>query len=277
MHFNKLVMTFLTSSVVGFSPPVLAHEFWLDAIDYTVEAGHDLQVEIKVGQDFKGNTYSFNPNLFYDFSVTDSSGKHPIEGRIGDSPAVSMVPANSGLLVLNHFSTSQLLTYKDDGKFEDFVESKGLDWVLDAHAERGLPKFGFGEGYTRFAKSLIAVGDGAGRDGLTGMPIELVALKNPYTDDLSEGFPVRLMWENAGLANIQVDIFRRPKDGGDVQKTHVRTDESGLAIIPVVLGDIYLIDAVHMIIPAEADIERTGAVWHSLWASMTFEVVGTGE
>ena len=121
------------------------------------------------------------------------------------------------------------------------------------------------------------MGNGAGQDSATGMPYELVALKNPYTDDISPGLPVRLFWQGAGLPDIQVDIFRRPKDGGEVEKTHVKTDETGLALIPVNAGDIYMIDAVHMIIPAAADIERTGAVWHSLWASMTFEAGGAGE
>jgi len=269
------VLAVATSLLTGHQ--AAAHEFWLDAIDYTIESGAELQVEIRVGQDFKGNKYSFNPNQFYDFSATDSSGKHPIEGRIGDSPAVTMVPPLDGLLVLNHFSTSQLLTYADDGKFESFIENKGLDWVLEEHAKRGLPEFGFGEGYTRFAKSLIAVGGGAGQDAVTGMPFELMALANPYTDDLSAGLPVRLIWQGEGLADIQVDVFRRPKNGSEIEKTHVKTDATGRAVIPVIDGDVYLVNAVHMIIPAPADIERTGAVWHSLWASMTFEAGSVGE
>lgn len=55
------------------------------------------------------------------------------------------------------------------------------------------------------------------------------------------------------------------------------TDETGLAFIPIIGGDIYMINAVHMIIPSDDDIERTGAVWHSLWASMTFEAGALGE
>lgn len=274
---HKRIITAIWLGFMGLAHPVSAHEFWLDALDYTLETGQELQIDIRVGQDFKGNKYSFNPNQFYDFSATDSSGKNPVEGRIGDQPAVSMVPANVGLLVLNHFSTTQLLTYEDDGKFESFNRNKGLDWVLEKHAARGLPVYGFGEGYTRFAKSLIAVGEGAGRDARTGMPFELVALQNPYTDYISNGLPVRLFWGANGISGIQIDIFRRPSDGSEVVKTLVVTDETGLAFIPIIGGDIYMINAVHMIIPSEDDIKRTGAVWHSLWASMTFEAGAVGE
>ena len=269
-----------TTVLLGFMAvvhPVTAHEFWLDAVDYTLDIGQELQVDIRVGQGFKGNKYSFNPNLFFDFSATDVDGKAPINGRIGDQPAVAMTPVNEGLLVLNHFSTAQLLTYDDDGKFESFIHSKGLDWVLEEHMARGLPVFGFGEGYTRFAKSLIAVGEGAGRDAHTGMPFELVALQNPYTDDITNGLPVRLFWGAGGLADIQIDIFQRPKDGSDVVKTHVVTDETGLAFIPVTSGDTYMINAVHMITPSKEETERTTAVWHSLWASMTFKAGLAGE
>lgn len=274
---HKRIISAIWLGFMGLASPVTAHEFWLDVLDYTLETGQKLQVDIRVGQDFKGNKYSFNPNQFYDFSATDSRGKNPIEGRIGDQPAVAMTPANEGLLVLNHFSTTQLLTYKDDGKFESFIRNKGLDWVLEDHAARGLPIYGFGEGYTRFAKALIAVGDGIGSDVRTGMPFELIALQNPYTDDLSNGLPVRLFWGAEAIAGIQIDIFRRPADGSEVVKTHVITDETGLALIPVIDGDTYMINAVHMIVPSDADIERTGAVWHSLWASMTFEAGTVGE
>ncbi len=276
MRHSRIFATVLLG-FMGIAQSVAAHEFWLDALDYTLDTGQELQIDIRVGQDFKGNKYSFDPNQFYDFSATDSSGKYPVKGRIGDMPALGMVPENSGLLVLNHFSTTQLLIYKEDGIFEDFILSKGLDWVLEKHAARGLPTFGFGEGYTRFAKSLIAVGDGVGRDAHTGMPFELVALQNPYTDDISNGLPVRLFFGADGIPDIQIGIFRRPLGGSEVVKTHVVTDETGLAIIPIISGDIYMINAVHMITPSDEDIERTGAEWHSLWASLTFKAGLTGE
>lgn len=271
------IITAITLGFISIANSLAAHEFWLDAHDYTLQNGQELQIDIRVGQDFKGNKYSFNPNIFFEFNTTDSSGKRPVEGRIGDMPAVTMTPDNAGLLVLNQFSTTQMVTYDDDGKFESFILSKGLDWVLEEHAARGLPAYSFGEGYTRFAKALIAVGDGAGSDAHTLMPFELVALQNPYTDDMSSGLPVRLYFDGNGISGIQVDIFRRPAAGGDVVKTHVLTDRTGLAVIPIVTGDTYMINAVHMIIPSDEDIERTGAVWHSLWASMTFKAGLSGE
>lgn len=264
-----LLRTFCTALGLLIAGPSLAHEFWLDPEDFTLESGEELNVDIKVGQDFNGNIYGFNPESHFDYSLTDSAGKHAIDGRLGDRPSVQQIPENDGLVVLNHFSSTLRVTYDEAGTFESFVTSKGLDWVLEQHRERGLPDVGFGEGYTRFAKTLIAVDGGEGRDAPTGMPFELIARANPYTDDMTNGLPVQLLWNGRGLGDIQVDIFR--KVGDTVTKTHVVTDSNGRTIIPVESG-IYLINAVHMTIPSAEDIERTNAVWHSLWASMTFEI-----
>ncbi|MEE9453775.1 MAG: DUF4198 domain-containing protein [Paracoccaceae bacterium] len=268
----RLISGVILTCLLAAALPAFAHEFWLQAQDYTLETGQKLRVEIRVGQDFKGNEYSFNPEQFTEFALTDGHGKTPVEGRIGDMPAVEIIPENDGLIVLNHFSTSQRLIYQDAEKFEDFLESKGLDWVLAKHRERGLPAVGFKEGYTRFAKSLIAVNGGAGQDAATGMHFELVALANPYTDDMTDGLPVQLLWQGQGLADIQIDIFHK-SDSIETTKIHVKTDAEGRAVIPVHMPGEYLVNAVHMIIPFAEDIERTGTVWHSLWASLTFEII----
>lgn len=273
MRLKPLPYVILTTCALLVATMARAHEFWLEPLDYTLDPGQELQVEIRIGQDFKGNEYSFNPTTFYDYSLRDSAGKRPIEGRTGDMPSVQMMPQNSGLLVLNHFSTSQMLTYREAEKFTAFVTHKGMLWVLDRHHKRGLPDVGFSEGYTRFAKTLIAVGNGTGTDAPTGMPIELVALANPYTDDL-DTVPVQLIWQGAPVPNAQLDIFHKADRNVEATLTLVQTNDSGIAQIPVTRNGDYLINAVQMTIPSAADIERTGAVWHSLWASLTFRIEG---
>lgn len=267
-YFNFIMVLFF----ILFAKPIAAHEFWLEPEDFITSIGQEIAVHIRVGQNFSGPSYSYNEDQFYDYSQTDSTGKSPVVGRLGDRPSLSYVPENTGLLVLNHFSTSQLITYQEFGKFEDFVVSKGLDWVLDAHEERGLPNRGFSEGYTRFAKTLISVGNGTGMDAPTGMPLEIVAQSNPYTDDISDGLPIIVLWHGKGLANVQVDIFHKETHGSETTKTQVRTNDMGIAVIPIELSGIYLLDSVHMIQTSEEDRQATGAVWHSLWASLTFEI-----
>ncbi|MBL4805895.1 MAG: DUF4198 domain-containing protein [Rhodobacteraceae bacterium] len=247
-----------------------AHEYWIQPHQYRIEIGENIVADVRVGQDFRGNTLAYFPNNFSAFEVTDPSGTHPIEGRIGDMPAADIPTTINGLHVLSQFTTTSQLTYDDYAKFERFILKHGMDWVLAAHAERGLPDDGFAEGYTRFVKALVAVGDGAGADHFEGMFFEMVALKNPYTDNVSTGLPVMILFRGEPLTNTQIDIFYRAD--GDATLSHVVTGADGSALIPNQGDGEYMINAVHMIIPFEEDIARTGIVWHSLWASMTYRL-----
>ena len=56
-------------------------------------------------------------------------------------------------------------------------------------------------------------------------------------------------------------------------KTELHTDEEGRVEIPRANGGIFLINAVRMIQPNEETAQQTGAVWESLWASTTYEIV----
>jgi uncharacterized GH25 family protein len=173
-----------------------------------------------------------------------------------------------GLVVIVHETSDSTLTYTEWDKFIDFVEHKDFDSALAAHAARGLPETGFKESYRRYAKALIAVGSGAGSDAPTGLETEIVALANPYTDDLSGGLPVRVLYQDAPRADAQVELFEKGPDEAVVVTLH-RTDAEGVARLPVKPGYEYLVDAVILRDTGNDDTE-TGPVWHSLWAALTF-------
>ena len=92
----------------------------------------------------------------------------------------------------------------------NFIKHKDFEGLPEAHLARGLPEVGFVESYRRFAKSLIAVGSGVGQDRPVGLEIEIVALSNPYADDLSEGMAVQVLLNAAPRAYVQVEVFSRP-------------------------------------------------------------------
>jgi len=67
------------------------------------------------------------------------------------------------------------------------------------------------------------------------MLTEIVALANPYTDDLSAGLPVQVFYDNAVRADAQVELFAKSADGS-VEITTYRTDANGIATLPVQPG-----------------------------------------
>jgi hypothetical protein len=183
-----------------------------------------------------------------------------------------MAPLGEGLHVALYESAGGTVRYEDFEKFKKFAAHKDFRDALTRHAARQLPETQFFEYYSRHAKSLIAVGSGDGQDRAFGLETEIVALKNPYTDDIALGLPVRVLYRGAPRADAQVELF--DKDGaGQVVITLIRTDSNGVAVLPVTKGHSYLADAVVLREPeAGSDAAAGGAVWETLWAALTFAV-----
>lgn len=261
--------SFIVLAAMSFAAlPASSHEFWISPKSYTVPAGGQLLADIRVGQSFEGPAYPFIPQRFKRFDLVMGDAVVPVEGLTGDRPALGMAAPGVGLVTVVHQTSDSNLTYTDASKFEDFVTHKDFAWALDANKERGIPETGFRERYSRYGKSLIAVGDGAGNDREVGLETEIVALANPYNDDLSGGMPVRVLYQGTPRADTQVEVFSRAPDGTVTDSFH-RTDAKGVAVIPVEAGFEYLVDSVVMR-PLE-QVNETDPVWESLWASLTFK------
>lgn len=248
---------------------VSAHEFWINPVAYEVPSGGTLVATLRVGEHFAGAEQSYLERNFTRFDMRCDDGLVPVPGRAGDRPALNVAAPSDGLCVIIHQTRDYTLTYNDWQKFVNFVEHKDFEGVLDAHRDRGLPETGFVELYSRYAKSLIAVGDAAGSDAEVGLLTEIVAEANPYTDDLKDGLPIRVLYEGEPRADAQVELFARPPEG-DVEVTLHRTDAEGRVTLPVQPGYAYLADAVVLrLLQAQAEKDP---VWESLWASLTFAV-----
>ncbi len=246
-----------------------AHEFWISPQAYRIAPGEAIIADLRVGQNFGGPAYAFMPPQFDRFDQMTADGISAVPGRLGDRPAINSPDLPEGLVVLIHETTDAELTYRDFEKFIAFTEHKDFTWAVEEHAARGLPEFNFRETYRRHAKSLIAVGDGEGADMRTGLDFELVALANPYTDDLSAGMPVQLWKGDAPLAGTQIELFAKDA-AGEVTITKHRTDAEGRSLLPMQPNTEYLVDAV-ILEPRTAADTTKDEVWHSDWAALTFK------
>lgn len=264
---RSLILAVVTVAISGVAH---AHEFWISPEDYTVTPDDRIVGHLRNGEEFSGSGYSYLPSRFTRFEIITGDTVRPVEGRVGDKPALDMPAGESGLSVVVHETTASRLTYTEWEKFVRFVEHKAMDGTLEAHRERGLPDAGFVELYSRYCKALIAVGDGAGADRPVGMLTEIVAEVNPYTDDLTAGLPLRVLYDGAPRANAQIELFEKAPDGAVTITLHT-TDAEGRATVPVRAGHEYLADAVVMRSTGN-DTVADGPVWETLWAALTFRV-----
>lgn len=262
--FRKIVAIALLAAA-----PVSAHEFWISPQSYQVAPGAPLQADLRVGQNMGGSVYAFIPRNFRQFELTMGGRTVPVKGRAGDRPALNMSVAGEGLVIVSHVTTDNKLTYHEKEKFEAFIEHKNFVGLMAQHKERGLPEEGFRELYSRYAKSLMAVGHGKGADKRLGLLTEIVAGANPYTDPLSKGLPVQVFYNGKPRSNVQVEVFAK-SPSGKVTITHTQTDKNGRARVAVKSGYEYLVDSVVM--RPLSQKSATDPVWESLWASLTFRV-----
>lgn len=244
-----------------------AHEFWIEPEQFQVQSGAPITASLRNGEEFKGSQLAFFEKRSTRHDVISLGKTRPIEGRMGDIPAITVDTVSDGLVILVHQTTPSTLTYKSWEKFQKFADHKDFADIRTRHSDRDLPEKGFDESYTRYVKALVAAGDGTGADVQAGMETEFVALTNPYTDDLTGGMLVQLFYQSAPRANAQVEVFERGETG-EVSVSLLRTDERGQVVVPVRSGHTYLLDAVALR-PASPGVP---AVWETLWAGLTFAV-----
>lgn len=248
-----------------------AHEFWVEPSQYQLKKGTLLEAHLRNGENFSGSTFAYLKANTTRFDLVSGERTDPVVARSGDNPALKMQSMQAGLNIVVHQRAASVISYATWEKFQRFADHKDFPDVLARHRERSLPETHFKEAYSRYSKSLIAVGNGVGSDLQTGLEIELVALQNPYTDDVTEGMKVVAYYQNNVRANAQIELFEK-SPANEVNVTLHRTDDRGIVVLPVKPSHSYLVDTVILREPPDELAEQKNVVWETLWASLTFAV-----
>lgn len=270
--FRAMILAYLLIALVGsaiFPAGANAHEYWLQVDQKGIKRGDTIEIRARVGQDVAGIEQIYSSRAIRGFRAVHDGEVFDVETRDGDRPIGKLSKAKNGLYVAALMTNANVLTYQKLEKFQAFATSHGNDFAIAEHAARNLPDDGFKESYFRFAKTLIKVGDGAGKDIATGMPYELVALTNPFTEPGS----VRFLLTHSGrpVPDHHVDVFFLPDGAAKGTKTVLKTNALGEVSFPTEQG-FYMVNAVRLEHPNDRIVEALGVVWQSLWASSTFRI-----
>ena len=252
----------LLAAALMWLTPAAAHEYWIEPLRFRVEPGGAMEANLRLGMEFRGSRM---PYVDANIVRLEDDGER-IAGILGDIPAIKLTDMTPGLHQLVYHSTAERVHWTEYQKFAEFVNDHGLGWVLDRHKARGLPDTGFDEAYTRCAKSLVQVGPVAGSDHAVGLPAELVAQANPYMLRPGDTLPVKVLWHGKPAPDVLVRVFRRWQEQPTI--SDVVSGPDGVAQVPLAGPGVYMLNAVLM----DEGAEKPADVWHSFWASLTFEV-----
>jgi uncharacterized GH25 family protein len=238
--------------------PAAGHEFWLEPAEFAPRAGQSVAVTVREGVEFKGKPVEAGE--FQRFVMFDARGERPI--RTAEGAAFKIKFSEPGLSVLSYYSKPETTTFESWEKFERYLQEEGLEHIGPLHRQQKKPTAGIKEIFSRCAKLLVNVEQGAGEDRFTGMPLELVAERNPYALPDGEPLPVRLFHNGKPIEDVQIVAISKA-DPKSPQR--VRTDGDGRAQLSLNQKGPWLLNAIHI---GEPSGEK--AHWFSLWASMTF-------
>ena len=243
-----------------------AHDFWIEPDSFRPATGASIAMRLFVGQDFKGNPLPYLPDWIERYVYLDPGGKEtPVPAIVGDDPAGKFPVKEPGLYVVGYRSARFTVNLTEE-KFQYYVAEEGLERVLPLHRTRRYAKTGIHEAFSRCAKALVEAGAPArpGSDRALGMRLELIAERNPYLPLPRDELPVRLLYENKPLPGALVIAFNKR----DVaRKVKVRSDRDGRAVLKIDRPGIWLVKAVHIIVPPP----EVKADWESFWASLVFQ------
>jgi len=265
----KIVFRFAAIFIILLlSLPLNAHEYWLQPGKFIFSEGETIQINIKTGQQFKGNSHAYLPDEVETMNLYVGDVTRKITPRFGAYPAIAKSTLGKGLHLFAVTSQPTNLTYTEPGKFKKFTQDEGLDWVLQAHKKRGLPMVGFTESFRRYTKTLVHVENSNGEDKKVGLTFEWV-LQPRLAKAENTPLTAKLWWQGKPFANKYFRVFIRAQ--GKLTETTSITDEAGLATFQFIPNAEYLLNSVHMVLPDKKTLEDSDVVWDSRWASLTFK------
>lgn len=254
-----------------------AHEYWIEPSAYVAQAGETIDVRLRVGEHFTGEPVARKNQRIERFAAvvvshqSNKTNERLIDGVEGGDPAGSIAAEAPGLMILVYDSDNSLIEL-EGSKFTAYLEEKGLTRILKDRAARSKQHDKATEAYSRCAKSLVRVTGldmDASRpllDRPTGMPLEIVALFDPYAKSAERSMRLRVLFEGKPLPDVQVTA-RSKLNKRDAQVA--RSDVDGTVTFDRRDAGPWLIECTHM----RKALDGIEAEYESFWASLTFQCV----
>ncbi len=257
----------ILACLVAVPRPLWAHDFWIEPEAFRPRPGAPVGLRLYVGQNFAGESIPYFPDRFERYVSVGPAGEQRIPGVLGDEPAGTITPSAPGLYVIGLRTRPEVVSFDSTEEFEQYLRMEGLERNLALHRQRYTPGKQVQESYFRCAKSLIAAGaiGDAATDRALGLPLELIAVTNPYRTGQGAPLRLQLLYHGKPLEGALVTLSSKRQP---LPKLTARTDHNGMAHFNPRLPGTWLATSVHMV-PAPL---LSSADWNSVWASLTFEL-----
>jgi uncharacterized GH25 family protein len=245
------------------SASTAAHVTWIEPSAFLARPGEEVELTLRVGEEFVGDTLVYLPEWFIRFSLFHDGEETAVDGDMGDDPAGKILIRKPGSYLVLYENKPDFVELEPE-KFRDYLRENGLEHVISKREALGESEEPAGEYYSRCAKTVVTT-DGdilAGGSMPSGCTLDLLLESLPQERDGETRF--RLLFKGKPAAGVLVTGIARANPQA---RLGARTDGEGSVHFPALHPGTWLFSAVQMIRE-----EREQAKWRSYWASMTFRL-----
>lgn len=265
------------------SIPLAAHDFWLIPLGFHVDAGTELVVLGQTSSAFPSSISAITTDRIASASLISSTDVVPIAERsvAGNSLRLRTRPSGAGQHVVA-VTLHPRSVRESSASFQNYLVVEGAPEALDRLRREGrVPRDSVTRRYTKYAKSLVTVGQGnpAAWDRVAGHPLEFVPVSST-APRIGESWPVRLLFRGEPMASARLHagvVTLGPAGGldalaGTEEHADLVTDANGVARITITRAGLWNLRTLQI---AEA-APNSGADWDTHWATLVFAVAAQG-
>ena len=240
-----------------------AHDYWLQADKFHLDAGERLIVHLNLGEELnvqEEKAHQVERTERFELRLKDDVRDLAAATPEGHKPVFAdSLPTDGAFLFTLVRGAAQVELSATE--FGEYLEHEGIH---GAQSQRATER----ERYWRFLKLLGRVGPDNETDlhhRFTGAQFEIVLLQNPFTLAAGEEQIVQLLFETKPLAGTTVFALHRAADGA-LTRLSATTDSRGVARFTLAHPGMWLIRSVYLR-PCKGckDVD-----WESFWASYSF-------
>lgn len=253
------------------------HTLFLKPSSYFVEPDRDVTVALLNGT-FQKSENVITRDRMRDVSIVNGNGtvQHPDTSQWydeGTRSKIDFTTGETGTYVLGVSTASRTISLSTNA-FIDYLRHEGVADVLTAQKEAGPKADSVQERYSKHVKTLVQVGEkhtDAYQHRL-GYPIEIVPQENPFSLQTGENLDVQVLHNGEPVSDQVVYAnyqghHSHGEDGGHEAAVQVRTDDEGIANIPLNHEGKWYVRLIHMVEVPGSEVD-----YESNWATLTFEV-----
>lgn len=258
----KILISLLFLSVFSF-----AHEFWLQPDKFKVAVNEPFNVSLKVGEGFQGESWEAKNRRLKDVKIHGLSVTDVTKRFLSDTLASTSLSIPSvGNYLIAVTSKPSFIELAGD-KFTDYLVEDGLNNVLKLRKDKGTSDKNAREFYSRYAKTLIQVGDKMDDSfkKRIGFPLEIIPQMHPYAINSEATMQVLVLFNGKPLKDTMVKVWHKNSDES-VEPLNLQTDASGMVSLTIVPDGKWMFSTVRM----QEFKDKSKADYESFWASYTF-------